>query len=199
MKRYIKPNYQVDYRPIIEETVSVLAKGGIILYPTDTIWGLGCDATNEIAVAKIFSIKQRDDAKSLVSLVANDRMLNRHVSYVPAIAWDLIDCTDTPLTIVYENVNGLANNVVASDGSGAIRLVKDAFCKRLIDVFKKPLVSTSANISGRKSPIHLDEISDEIKKQVNFIVPKEVTGALSGKVSSIIKISNKGVIEILRK
>lgn len=183
----------------IKNTVEVLNKGGVILYPTDTIWGLGCDATNEKAVQKIFEIKRREESKSLIVLVADETRLNRYVKEVPPVVWELIEVSEKPLTIVYPGVRGLALNVTAADKSAAIRIPKDEFCKKLLFQFKKPIVSTSANISGEKTPSNFSEISDEVKNKADYIVPLRQNEMAKGQASSIIKFSEKGEIVIIRR
>jgi len=148
----------------IIKALEVLRSGGIILYPTDTIWGIGCDATNPAAVNRIYEIKQRQDAKSMLVLMENPNLLNSYITEVPEIAWELIDVADTPLTIIYPGAKNLAANLLATDGSVGIRITNEAFTQQLIQRFRKPVVSTSANISGQKSPHNFAEISDEIKK-----------------------------------
>ena len=157
----------------IKLAVKVLREGGTILYPTDTIWGIGCDATNEVAVAKIYQIKQRVDSKSMLTLIDNPNRLLQYVNQVPEIAWEILDVADKPLTIIYPNAKNLASNLIASDGSVGIRVVNHDFCRRLISVFSKPIVSTSANISGEPSPKSFYFISEGIKSAVDYIVPPE--------------------------
>ncbi len=183
----------------IDSALQVLKSGGVILYPTDTVWGLGCDATNPEAVAKIFAIKQRADAKSLVCLVSSDGMLQRFVKEVPELAWQLVDIADKPLTIVYPNALGLAKNAIAEDGSVAIRVVKHDFCQQLVHKFNKAIVSTSANISGQDAPTSLKKILTEITSKVDYIVPAEFDKGSTGQASSIIKLALSGAIEIIRK
>src|SRR3982750_312594 len=143
----------IDFSEDIDHCLQVLQSGGIILYPTDTIWGLGCDATNEAAVAKIFSIKQRSEAKSLIVLLADERHVLQYVAAPDLAVFDYLDTVQKPTTVVYDNVIGLASNLLAADGSAGIRIVKETFCKHLIRRFRKPLVSTSANISGEPSAL----------------------------------------------
>lgn len=183
----------------IDAALQVLKGGGIILYPTDTIWGLGCDATNEEAVAKLLAIKERDGSKSLVCLTDSDGMLQRFVKQVPEMAWQLIDISDKPVTIIYSNPIGLAKNTLAADGSIGFRVVKHDFCQQLIHKLNRPLVSTSANLSGKPSPTAFRDISEEIKKKVDFIVPANCLGKPSGLPSSIIKLELSGEIKIIRK
>lgn len=183
----------------IVKAVEVLRSGGIILYPTDTIWGIGCDATNPAAVNRIFEIKQRQDAKSMLVLMENPNSLNSYISEVPEIAWELIEVADTPLTIIYPGAKNLAANLLAKDGSIGIRITNEAFTQQLIQRFRKPVVSTSANISGQKSPQNFSDISDEIKKSVDFIVEFRQDDPSRSTPSSIIKLGVSGQIEIIRK
>ena len=182
----------------IHKCIEVLKSGGLILYPTDTVWGIGCDATNEEAVQKVYEIKQREDTKNLIVLVANDRMLNAHVNDISELAWDIIDITDKPTTIIYDNARNFAKNVIGKDNSIAIRMVKEGFAHQLIYNYRKPIVSTSANISGSSTSVSFDEIPNQIKDNVDFVVnPEFDTG--NKKPSSLIKLGLNGAIEILRK
>ncbi len=176
----------------------ILKKGGLILYPTDTIWGIGCDATNASAVQKIYELKQRKDSKALICLVNNYSMLERHVDNVPKIAYNILDLAVNPTTIIYDNPAGIAENLIASDNTLAIRIVEHDFCKKLIRYLGKPLVSTSANISNQTTPKCFEEISQEILKGVDYVVnlPHEKKDA---KPSTIIKLSNDGIIKIIRE
>ncbi|NEW81978.1 MAG: threonylcarbamoyl-AMP synthase [Mariniphaga sp.] len=183
----------------IVKAVEVLRSGGIILYPTDTIWGIGCDATNAAAVKRIYEIKQREDTKSMLVLMENPNLLNSYISEVPEIAWELIEVADTPLTIIYPGAKNLAVNLVANDGSIGIRITNEAFTQQLIQRFRKPVVSTSANISGQKSPQNFAEISEEIKKSVDFIVKFRQDDLTRSNPSGIIKLGVGGQIEIIRK
>ena len=149
----------------IDKALATLKQGGIILYPSDTIWGIGCDATNTDAIAKIFTLKKRADSKALISLVANEQQLKLITEIIPDL-----DITSSPTTIVYPNVKGLGENLLADNGSAAIRIVQDTFCQKLILSFGKAIVSTSANISGEKSPKQFSEISEELKNNVDYIV-----------------------------
>lgn len=182
----------------IHKCLEVLKDGGVILYPTDTIWGLGCDATNEEAVKKIYHIKKREDSKSLLTIVSSDAMLQKYVEEVPEIAWDLLDLATKPTTIIYDNAKLLANNAIANDGSVGIRMIKAGFCNQLVHKFNKPIVSTSANISGSPSPSSFSDIEEEIKSSVNYVVDPSLDQGKSI-ASSIIKLKNNGEIEILRK
>lgn len=182
----------------INKCIEVLKTGGVILYPTDTVWGLGCDATNEEAVKKIFEIKQRNDAKSLITLVCNDAMLQKYVAEVPELAWDIIDLSTKPTTIIYPQGKNLAKNALAKDGSIGIRLIKNDFCNKLIYKFNKPIISTSANISGEPTPIDFKSISEVIKSNVDYIVSQEFNQG-NQLPSSILKLALNGEIKVLRK
>lgn len=183
----------------IDKTVNVLAKGGIILYPTDTIWGIGCDATNQAAVEKIYKIKKRIESKSLIILVSDTEMLMDYVSDTPDIAWDLLNNMDRPTTFIYPRAKNLAKKVIASDGSIAIRVVCDEFCKQMITFFGKPVVSTSANISDEPTALLFNKISSEIKKKVDYIVDFDQDKIREIRPSTIIKLFNNGDYEVLRK
>jgi L-threonylcarbamoyladenylate synthase len=169
------------------------------LYPTDTIWGIGCDATNEKAVEKIYQIKKREDSKSMLVLMENPALLERYVTEVPEIAWDLIEIATTPLTIIFSKAKNLAKNLIAENGSIGIRFTKEAFSSQLLQRFRRPLVSTSANISGEKSPAYFDEISEEIRNQVDYVVEYRQDDNTPSQPSSIIKLGVGGQIEIIRK
>jgi len=183
----------------IVKAVEVLRSGGTILYPTDTIWGIGCDATNAAAVSRIYEIKQRQDTKSMLVLMENPNLLNSYICEVPEIAWELIEVADTPLTIIYPGAKNLAANLLANDGSIGIRITNEAFTQQLIQRFRKPVVSTSANISGQKSPQNFAEISEEIKKSVDFTVKFRQDDLSKSTPSGIIKLGVGGQIEIIRK
>jgi L-threonylcarbamoyladenylate synthase len=183
----------------IKKALEVLKNGGIILYPTDTIWGIGCDATNEKAVEKIYKIKKRKDSKSMLVLMENPALLERYVDDVPEIAWDLVEVATTPLTVIYPNAKNLAKNLVAEDGSIGIRFTKEVFTTQLLQRFRKPIVSTSANISGEKPPAFFDEISEEIKRQVDYVVEFRQNDTTPVQPSSIIKLGTGGRIDIIRK
>ncbi len=183
----------------LKKAVDVLRNGGVILYPTDTIWGLGCDATNEQAAAKIYAIKKRSDSKSMLVLMENMNLLERYVEEVPAIAFDLIEITDKPLTIVYPGARNLAKNLIAEDGTIGIRITTETFTRQLIRRFRKPVVSTSANRSGENSPGTFAEISEEIKAAADYVVKYRQNDLTPASPSSIIKLGVGGQIEILRK
>lgn len=189
----------ISFSEDIAKAIEVLRSGGIILYPTDTIWGIGCDATNPIAVKRIYEIKQRQDTKSMLVLMENPNLLNSYISEVPEIAWELIEVADTPLTIIYPGAKNLAANLLAEDGSVGIRITNEAFTQQLIQRFRKPVVSSSANISGQKSPQNFAEISDEIKKSVDYIVGFRQDDLSRSFPSGIVKVGLGGQIEIIRK
>ena len=184
---------------IIPAALKVLKEGGVILYPTDTVWGIGCDATNEKAVEKVFAIKRRSESKSLVLLAADLDMVARYIREIPSIAIDLVEVNDVPMTIVYPGAMGLAPNVVAEDGSVGIRIPDHTFCRELLRRFRRPLVSTSANISGEPTPSRFSEISPEIVSAVDFAVPSRLGKDSTGRPSQILKVGLRGEIEIIRK
>jgi len=183
----------------LKKAVEVLKAGGIILYPTDTIWGIGCDATNKEAVKRIYEIKKREDSKSMLVLMENPALLDRYIDEVPEVAWELVEITTTPLTVIYPGAKNLAQNLIAEDGSVGIRFTKEKFSSQLLQRFRRPIVSTSANISGEKSPAFFDEISDEIKGSVDYIVEYRQDDRTPSKPSSIIKLGTGGQIDIIRK
>lgn len=183
----------------INAVVQVLRQGGVILYPTDTVWGLGCDATNPEAVARVFEIKKRSDSKSLVLLASDMDMVCRYVREVPEMAVQLVEVNDKPMTIIYPGAIGLAANVVAEDGTAGIRVPMHEFCTQLIRRFGRPIVSTSANVSGETTPGNFDAISSQIKDAVDFVVDPVYEKGATGKASSIIKVGLDYSIEIIRK
>ena len=176
-----------------------MREGGVILYPTDTIWGIGCDATNEDAVRRVYEIKQRQDSKAMLVLVDSSVKVDFYVRDVPEAAWDLIDLADKPLTIIYSGARNLAANLLAEDGSVGIRVTNEDFSKRLCQQFRKAIVSTSANISGQPSPKNFSEISEEVKSAVDYIVGYRQEEISNPKPSSIIKLDKGGVIKIIRE
>ena len=176
-----------------------MREGGVILYPTDTIWGIGCDATNEDAVRRVYEIKQRQDSKAMLVLVDSSVKVDFYVRDVPEVAWDLIDLADKPLTIIYSGARNLAANLLTEDGSVGIRVTNEDFSKRLCQQFRKAIVSTSANISGQPSPKNFSEISEEVKSAVDYIVGYRQEEISNPKPSSIIKLDKGGVIKIIRE
>ena len=183
----------------IRKTVEILKSGGVILYPTDTIWGIGCDATNREAVERVYRIKGREDSKSMLVLMENPALLERYVNDVPDIAWDLVEISSTPLTVIYPNAKNLAPNLISQDGSIGIRFTKEKFTTSLLQKFRKPIVSTSANISSEKTPAAFYEISELIKEKVDYIVQYRRDDTRSVPPSEIIKLWPDGRIDIIRK
>ena len=183
----------------IKKAVEVLRKGGVILYPTDTVWGIGCDATNAEAVAKVYRIKQRDDSKALICLVDSDARLQRYVRQVPAVAWELLECADTPLTVILDGAVNLAENLVAEDGSIGMRITQEAFSKELCYRFQKPIVSTSANISGEPTAQNYGDIAPEIIEAVDYVCFARRQEHKTHKASSIVKLGVNGEVKIIRK
>ncbi|MFI0427875.1 L-threonylcarbamoyladenylate synthase [Mariniflexile sp. HMF6888] len=182
----------------INKALEVLKNGGIILYPTDTVWGIGCDATNPEAVKKVYALKQREDSKALICLVADDRMLKKYVKKVPEVALNIIDVTDKPTTIIYDDAQNLASNLITEDGTIAIRIPDDEFCFQLSRRLNGAIVSTSANISGYPTPNSFKEITQEVLKGVDYVVNLHHE-KICAKPSSIIKLSNNGVVKVIRK
>lgn len=187
-----------ELRDQLHKAVQTLNSGGTLLYPTDTLWGLGCDATDGSAVAKISALKGRSAAKSFVCLVPNDGMLQRLVPDIPEVAWELLDATTTPLTLVLPNVKGLAAEALAPDGSGAFRIVRDGVCNRLLTAFGKPLISSSANISGEAFPRKQFEIDPRILNGVDYALILQPEPAMTSKPSAIIKLGAGGEVEVIR-
>ena len=185
-------------KEIVEEAVRVLKEGGVILYPTDTVWGLGCDATNEEAVQRIFGIKHRSEAKSLVLLAADLDMVARYIKQIPSIAIDLVEVNDAPMTIVYPGAQGLAPGVVAEDGSVGIRIPMSDFCREIARRLRRPLVSTSANISGEPTPECYADIDPAIISAVDWCAPRKLEAGATGRASQIIKLGLRGEVEIIR-
>lgn len=183
----------------IKKAFEVLVSGGLILYPTDTIWGIGCDATNEEAVHRVYELKRRIDSKALITLLDNPIKLDYYIDEVPSIAWDLIELSEKPLTIIYDGARNVAPNLMAEDGSLAIRITKEKFSQELCKRFRKALVSTSANISGEPAPANFDDISEEIKQGVDYIVKYRQDDTSKSKASSIIKLGKTGEVKIIRE
>ncbi|MCD8317518.1 MAG: threonylcarbamoyl-AMP synthase [Paraprevotella sp.] len=183
----------------IKQAVEVMRKGRVILYPTDTIWGIGCDAANEEAVKRVYAIKKRDDSKALICLVDSDNRLQRYVDDVPNVAWNLIEYATKPLTIIFDHAKNLAPNLLAEDGSVGIRVTREDFSRQLCYRFQKAIVSTSANVSGEPSPACFDEISEEIKNAVDYVVKSRQKEKTKSVPSSIIKLGSDGEVKIIRK
>ncbi|GHV47268.1 threonylcarbamoyl-AMP synthase [Bacteroidia bacterium] len=183
----------------IRKACEVLKGGGVILYPTDTVWGIGCDATNEKAVQRIYDLKRREDHKAMLVLVGNAVQLQAYVEEVPDVAWQLVEVADKPLTIIYDRAKNLAPNLPAADGSIGIRVTGEAFSKGLCERFHRPVVSTSANVSGQPSPAGFVDIPEEIKNGVDYIVNYRRGEAMqSAQPSSIIKVGAGGLFRIIR-
>lgn len=183
----------------IQKAIEVLKQGGIILYPTDTIWGIGCDATNEEAVKKVYALKQRADSKSMLVLIDNPAKLQTYVKEVPDIAWDMIDLTEKPLTIIYDGAKNLASNLIAPDGSIGIRVTDELFSHALCRQFHKPVVSTSANVSGDSPPTRFSTIQPAIKNGVDYIVTYRQKEREEARPSGIVKLGKDGTIQVIRK
>ena len=182
----------------VEQALEVLRNGGVVLYPTDTIWGIGCDATNENAVKRIYQIKNREDSKSMIILVADERDVLQYVAAPDLAVFDFIEEQTRPTTIIFEHAVGLPGNLVAEDGSIAIRIARDEFCKHLVKRLRRPIVSTSANISGQASPKFFAEISDELKKAVDHVVKWRQDDTTPSLPSQIIKWNNDGTRNVIR-
>jgi L-threonylcarbamoyladenylate synthase len=182
----------------IKKAIEILRRGGIILYPTDTVWGIGCDATNYSAIEKIYALKQRKDKNSMLVLTDSPQNVTNYVSRMPYAAEQLLEVADKPLTLILDNGCGVAVNLLPEDGTIGIRAVKHEFCQRLIRALHKPMVSTSANISGEATPKSFEAISAEIKNGVDMIISTRFEGNPTRKPSSIIKVSNDNEIKVIR-
>jgi L-threonylcarbamoyladenylate synthase len=193
-ERGMKSEFGTD----IAEALKVMRAGGVILYPTDTVWGLGCDATNSAAVRRIYEIKQRAENKSLIILVNSVPMLERYVDNPPEVALQMSELSEKPMTIVYDKGRSLAEGVASGDGSVGVRVCSDPFCDALITGLRKPLVSTSANISGSIAPAIFDEISEEVKEAVDYVCLWRQDDRSRSQPSSVIKVSGNGIVKILR-
>lgn len=183
----------------IKNAVKVLREGGVILYPTDTVWGIGCDATNAKAVAKVYDIKHRDDSKALICLVDSDARLQRYVRNVPAVAWELLDAAIKPTTVILDDATNLASNLIAEDGSIALRITREAFSHELCYRFQKAIVSTSANISGEPAAQNYRDISEEIINSVDYVCWSRRQEHKPHTPSSIIRLKPDGEVTIIRK
>jgi L-threonylcarbamoyladenylate synthase len=187
-----------DINQEVHKAFEIIKEGGIILYPTDTVWGIGCDATNPEAVAKIYQLKQREETKSMIVLMNGEKMIYNVFKEVPEVAWQIIDLSEKPTTIILDQPRNVATNLIASDNSLGIRLVKEPFCFKLMEKMKKPLVSTSANISDQPTPIAFKDISQEIIKGVDYVVNLH-QDKIAGKPSTIIKLTNDSQVKVIRK
>ena len=190
---------RIDYADDLRNALDVLRRGGVILYPTDTVWGLGCDATDSKAVARIYELKQRAESKSMLALVCDEAQAERYTDDAPEIAFTLMREADRPLTIIFDKGNGLAPNMLADDGSVGIRMTREKFSRDLCRRLRHPLVSTSANISGSPTPAIFSEIDPEIIRKADYVVHYRRDDTARHKPSSIIKISGNGVFRIIRE
>ena len=183
---------------ILEETVEAFKKGEIVLYPTDTVWGIGCDATNFNAVQKIYQLKQRENSKTMICLVSDQKMLSRFIEEIPEAIKNILKHAQKPTTVIYDRPKNMAQNLIANDNTIGIRIVKGEFCFNLINMLNKPIVSTSANITGKPTPKSFKEIETEILKGVDYVVNLK-RDSLGSTASSIIKLSQNGEVRILRQ
>ena len=188
------PNFLQD----IDTCLTVLQNGGLILYPTDTVWGIGCDATNEAAVKKIYTLKQRTETNKMIVLVATEREVMQHVSQLDLEVFNYLNTVEKPTTIIYNGAIGLADNIISTDGSIAIRICNDTFCKHLIKRFQKPIVSTSANISGQPAPQNFKDIVAQILSGVNYVVKYRQDETIANAPSSIVKWLSNGTLQVIR-
>ena len=187
-----------DVRSQVYEAIQVLKKGGVILYPSDTVWGLGCDPCNPEAVQKLFKIKERAKDKAVITLISEIGHLNQYVTEVPEIAWDLVECADKPLTVVYPDGKNVAKEILAEDNSIAIRHVKDGFCQRLVHSFGRGVTSTSANKSGASSPVKFSDISKEIIEACDFVVDESMGSSKEAAPSQIIRLDVNNGFKLIR-
>lgn len=182
----------------IRKATDIMLSGGIILYPTDTIWGIGCDATNPEAVARIYAIKQRQDSKALITLVDSDFMVQQYIDNVPEVAWQLIECTTKPTTIIYDGAHGVAHNLLAEDGTLAMRITTEEFSRQLCRRMRRPIVSTSANISGKPSPRNFAQISKKLIGAVDYVCTSRRDERINPTPSSIIRLTADAQVSIIR-
>ncbi|MDQ7961327.1 MULTISPECIES: L-threonylcarbamoyladenylate synthase [Flavobacterium] len=182
----------------VHKAYEIIKEGGIILYPTETVWGIGCDATNPDAVAKIYALKRREESKSMIVLMNGERMVYNVFKDIPEVAWQILDLSEKPTTLILDNPRNIAKNLIAPDNTLGMRIVKEPFCYKLLERMKKPLVSTSANISGEPTPINYKEISPEILKGVDYVVNLQQE-KMTGKPSAIIKLTSDSQVKIIRK
>jgi len=188
----------MDINQEIHNAYEILKEGGIILYPTDTVWGIGCDATNPEAVAKIYKLKKRVESQNMIVLMNGDKMMHNVFSDIPEVAWQIIELSDNPTTIILDKPRNVAANLIAADNTLGIRIVKEPFCFKLLERLKKPLVSTSANISGQPTPKSFKEINAEIIKGVDYVVNLHHE-KIGGKPSTIIKLTSDSQVKVIRK
>ena len=188
----------MDINTEVHNAFEVIKNGGIILYPTDTVWGIGCDATNPEAIAKIYALKQREDSKSMIVLMNGDKMMYNVFSAIPDLAWDLWDLSEKPTTLILDNPRNIAENLIAADKTLGVRIIKEPFCFKLLERMKKPIVSTSANISGMETPKTFKEISPQIIKGVDYVVNLH-RDKVCKNPSTIIKLSLDNQVKVIRK
>lgn len=188
----------MNFENDIASCLEVLKSGGLILYPTDTIWGIGCDATNSKAVDKIYKLKNRSDKKSMIILVPDKKMISSYVEDPSKNTFEYLSLAEKPTSVIFERAKNLAKNLISTDGTIAIRIVNEEFCKKLIDRFEKPIVSTSANVSGAPSPKNFNEITAQIKNGVDYVVQHRQDDIMYSQPSSLIKLDKEGKIEVLR-
>lgn len=182
----------------IHKAFEVIQNGGIILYPTDTVWGIGCDATNADAISRIYKLKQREESKSMIILINGEKMMYSIFKDIPEVAWQIIDLSEKPTTLILDTPRNVAPNIIAPDNTLGVRVVKDTFCFKLLERMKKPLVSTSANSSGQPTPKSFKEISREILEGVDYIVNLQ-KDIITGKESTIIKLGNDSKVKVIRR
>ncbi len=187
-----------DLNQEVHNAFEVIQNGGIILYPTDTVWGIGCDASNAEAVAKIYALKKREESKSMICLMNGEKMMYNVFKDIPAVAWEIMDLSEKPTTLILDNPRNVAPNLIADDKTLGIRIVKEPFCFKLMERMKRPLVSTSANLSGMFTPKSFKEISPEIIKGVDYVVNLH-RDKICDKPSTIIKLTNDSQVKIIRK
>jgi len=188
----------MDVNAEVHRAYEIVSQGGIILYPTDTVWGIGCDATNADAVAKIYALKRRAESKSMIVLMNGERMMYNVFNEIPEVAWQILDLSEKPTTLILDNPRNVAQNVISEDRTLGVRIVKEPFCYKLMERMKRPLVSTSANISGEPTPISFKEISPEIINGVDYVVNLH-RDKVGGKPSAIIKLTSDSQVKIIRK
>lgn len=194
-------NERIDITPFkddLEQAAATVLAGGLVLYPTDTVWGIGCDATRSDAVRRVFELKRRADSKALITLLGNEAVLQRYVDEVPEVAWQLIEYTTRPLTIVYDHGRNLAPELLAPDGSVGIRITREAFSAALCQRIRRPLVSTSANISGEPTPACFSDITQEVIDGVDYVVNYRRHDCTKAKPSSVMRLSADGLFKIIR-
>lgn len=194
-----KMEFQNTYKKDVEEALKVLRNGGLILYPTDTIWGIGCDATNADAIDRVNILKGRSKNKNLIVLLDSDNKLNSYVREIPDVAYELIEYFEKPLTIIYSGAKNLASNLIAEDGTIGIRIIKHDFCEELIRRFRKPIVSTSANITNMPSPKTFNDIDEAIINGVDYVVQYQQESTQENSASTIIKLGSSGQFKFIRK